>query len=101
MLKRLTVLGTPRMDRQTARDLHKYRQHGDGRAGLGAHGRAELAKEQNGCRLADVIGGFPVPNAGCVRSAKGGFHGATQNSGIDAPAAFELGQKLSRGPDGG
>jgi hypothetical protein len=87
--------------RQTASDLREHRQHCCRRPSLGTHRGAELAKEQNGCRLADVIGGLPIPNAGRVRGAKGRLHGATQNSGIDATAAFELGQDLSRGPDSG
>ncbi|WP_244550742.1 hypothetical protein [Bradyrhizobium sp. Rc3b] len=77
LLKRLTVFGTSRVGREKTRHSRKHRQHGDGRAGLGAHGRAELAKEQNGCRLADVIGGLPIPNAGRVRGAEGRLHSTT------------------------
>jgi len=101
LLKRLAVLGTPRVGRQTTRDLREHRQHCCRRASLGPHGRAEFAKEQNCCRLADVIGGLPVPGAGRVRGAEGRLHSGTQNSGIDATAAFELGQDLSRGPNSG
>jgi hypothetical protein len=54
---------------------------------------AELAKEQHGCRLAGVVGGLPVPGAGRVGGAEGRLHGATQNSGIDATAAFEHGER--------
>ena len=45
LLKRLAVLGTPGMGRQTARDFREHWQHRSRRASLGAHGRTELAKE--------------------------------------------------------
>ncbi len=89
------------MGRQAGRDLRKHRQHGSRRTGLGTNGRAEFAKEQDGRHLAGVVGDFPVPGAGRIRGAEGSLHRAAQDSGIDATAAFEIGQKLSRGPDDG
>ncbi|MGY4408465.1 hypothetical protein ACVWW4_000201 [Bradyrhizobium sp. LB7.1] len=101
LLKGLTVLGAPRVGRQTARDSREHQQHRGRRAGLDTNCGTKLAKEQNSCRLADIIGGFPVPDASGVGSAEGSFHGATQDSGIDATAALEINHELSRGPDGG
>ena len=63
-----------------------------GERGPGAHGRAELAKEQDGRRLAGVIGDLPVPGAGRVGGAEGSLHRGAQDGGIDATAAFEIGK---------
>ena len=57
------------------------------------------SQEQDGRRLAGVIGGLPVPGAGRIGGAKRRLHGAAQNSGVDAPTPFEIGQKLSRSPN--
>ena len=76
----------------------EHRQHRGRRAGLGAHGRAELAKEQDGRRLAGVIGGLPVPGASGVGGAEGGFHGAAQDGGIDATAALEISRRAVARP---
>ena len=54
-------------------------------------------QEQDGRRLTDVIGGLPVPGAGCIGGAEGRLHGAAQDGRINATAAFEIGQKLARG----
>ena len=60
------------------------------------------AQDQDGRRLAGVIGGLPVPGAGRIGGTEGGLRRAAQNGGIDAPAAFEIGQKLPRSlHDGG
>ena len=56
------------------------------------------SKEQNGCRLAGVIGGLPVPGARGIGGAEGNFHRVAQAGGIDAATAFEIGQKLPRSP---
>ena len=40
-----------------------------------------------------------MPSAGGIGGAEGGLHRAAQDGGIDATAAFEIGQKLSRSPD--
>ena len=45
------------------------------------------------------VGGFPIPGTGRIGCAKGRLHRTTQDSCIDAMAAFEIGQKLSRNPD--
>src|SRR5712671_3976515 len=60
------------------------------------------SKEQDSCRFAGVIGGLPVPGARGIGGAEGSFHRGAQAGGIDAAAAFEVGQKLPRSPyDGG
>ena len=79
----------------------EHRQHRGRRSGLDTDSRAKLAKEQNGCCLADIIGGLPVPDASGVRSAEGSFHGIAQDSGINTTAALEINHELSRGLDGG
>ena len=50
------------------------------RRGARAHGRAELAQEQDGRRLAGVVGRLPVPGAGGVGGAEGVLHGGAQAS---------------------
>ena len=56
------------------------------------------SKEQDSRRFAGVIGGLPVPGARGIGGAEGSFHRAAQAGGIDAAAAFEIGQKLPRSP---
>ncbi len=73
-------------------------KHGRRRRRLGTHGDAIPSQEQDGRRLAGVIGGLPVPGAGRIGGTEGGLHRAAQDGGIDAPAAFEIGQKLPRSP---
>jgi len=66
------------------------------------HRRPESAQEQDGRRLAGLVGGFPVPGAGGVGSAEGRFHRRAENAGIDALPAFEMGKKPpGRANDGG
>ena len=54
------------------------------------------SQEQDGRRLAGVIGGLPVPGAGRIGGAEGCLHGVAQDGGVDAPSPFEIGQKLPR-----
>ncbi len=82
--------------RQKLRDLRQHRQHGGRRCGFGADCRAELAQEQDRRRLACVIGGFPIPGAGCVGGAEGGVHRAAQRGGVDPRAACEMRQEEAR-----
>ena len=89
-------LGPPCLCRKEARNPQQHRQHGGRRRRLGAHGGAIPSQEQDGRRLAGVIGRLPVPGAGRVRSAKRCLHRVAQNSGVDAPTPFEIGQKLAR-----
>src|SRR5213075_2118501 len=96
LLKGLAVLGASRVSRQTARDSREHRQHRGRRAGLDTDSGTKLAKEQNCRRLADIIGGLPVPDASSVGSAEGSFHCAAQDSGINAAAALKINHELSR-----
>ena len=85
------------MGGKKARDLGQHRQHGGRRRGPRAHGRTELAQEQDRRRLAGVVGGLPVPGAVGVGAAEGGLHRRAERRRIDALAAFEMGKKMLRG----
>ena len=96
LLKGFTFLGPPCLCRKEARNPQQHRQHGGRRRRLGAHGGAIPSQEQDGRRLAGVIGRLPVPGAGRIGGGKRCLHGIAQNSGVDAPTPFKIGQKLSR-----
>ena len=74
LLKRLALLGAAGVGGKKAGDLGQHRQHGDGRSYPREHGGAELAQEQDGRRLASIVGGLPVPGAIGVGTAEGGDH---------------------------
>ena len=102
LLKRLALFGAARVGGEKARDLRQHRQHGGRRSGARAHGGTELAQEQDGRRLAGVVGGLPVPGAVGIGAAEGGLHGGAQDRRVDALAAFEMGKNEPRGlSDGG
>ena len=98
LLKEFAFLGPTRVGRKQAGDPRQHRQHGGRRYRLGTHGGAIPSEKENSRRLAGVIGGLPVPGAGRIGGAEGGLHRAAQDGGIDAPAAFDIGQKLPRSP---
>ena len=79
------------------RDLAQHRQRARRRRGLGADGWAELAEEQDGRRLAGVVGGLPVPGTGRIGAAEGALHGGAQRDRVDALAALEMRQKKTCG----
>jgi hypothetical protein len=58
-----------------------------------AHGRTELANEQDCRGLAGVVGCFPIPSAISVGGAKGAFHRSAQYRRIDALTALEMQKK--------
>jgi hypothetical protein len=60
-----------------------------------------ICGETGRSRLAGVIGRLPVPGAGGVGCAEGGLHRHTQGSGVDALAAFEMGQQQTGGREDG
>ena len=97
LLKRLALLGAARVGGKKARDLGQHRQHGGRRSCPRAHGGAELAQEQDGRRLAGVVGGLPVPGAIGVGTAEGGDHGCAERRCVDTLAAFEMGKDDPRG----
>ena len=99
LLERFAFLGPACVSRKQARDPHQHRQHGARRRRLGAHRGAIPSQEQDGRRLAGVIGGLPVPGTGRIGGTKRRLHGVAQSGGIDAAAALEIGQELSRSPD--
>ena len=92
LLKRLAFLGAARVGGQKGRDLGQHRQYGGGRGCPREHGGAELAQEQDGRRLASIVGGLPVPGAIGVGTAEGGDHGCAEHRCVDTLAAFEMGQ---------
>ena len=90
------------MGREQSRHLGQHRQQGGGRSRPRLHRRPELAQEQDGRRLAGLVGGFPVPGAGGIGSAEGRFHRRAEHAGIDALPALEMGKKPpGRAGDGG
>ena len=102
LLERLALLGAARMGGEKARDLRQHRQHGGGRCGLNADGRAEFAQEEHRRRLAGVIGGLPVPDAGGVGRSKSRLHRSAENGRVHTQAAFEMGKEKPGGlGDGG
>ena len=93
LLKRLGLLRTARVGWKQRRHLLQHWQHGDLRRCAGAHGRAELAEEEDGRRFAGVISRLPVPGARGVGAIEGGGHGGAKGLCVDAPAMFEIGEE--------
>ena len=90
------------MGREQPGNLGQHRQHGAGRRRPRLHGWPELAQEEDGRRLAGLVGGFPVPGTVGIGSAEGRFHRRAENAGVDALPAFEMGKKPpGRASDGG
>jgi hypothetical protein len=98
LLKRFALFRAARVGGKKARDLCQHRQLRGRRSGARAHGRPELANEQNGSRLAGIVGCLPVPSAVSVGGAKGGFHRRAQRRRVDALTALEMRKKMVRGP---
>ena len=103
LLQGLALFGAPRMGREQPGHLGQHRQQGGGRSRPRLHRRPEFAQEQDGRRLAGLVGGFPVPGAGGIGSAEGRFHRRAEHAGIDALPALEMGKKPpgSAGDGGG
>ena len=98
LLKRFALFRAAGVGGKKAGDFGQHRQHrGRGRS-TRAHGRTELANEQNGRRLAGVVSCLPVPSAVGVGGAKGVFHRRAQHRRIDALTALEMHKKMVRGP---
>ena len=98
LLEGFTFLGPPCLCRKEARNPQQHRQHGGRRRRFGAHGGAIPSQEQDGRRLAGFIGRLPVPGAGRIGGGKRCLHGIAQNSGVDAPTPFKIGQKAGAQP---
>jgi hypothetical protein len=79
----------------------ELRQHGQiarRRRRARAHGRPELAQEQDLGDLARLVGGLPVPCAFRFGRAEGGDHRNAQRACIDRDATREIGhQEVSGG----
>ena len=99
LLEGLRLLGAARMRRHQAGDLGKLRQDRGGGAGLAEKRLSVFAQHEDGRDLAGFVGGLPVPGAGSVGAAEGGFHRAAQHGGVDALAAFEVRKEDLRGND--
>ena len=69
LLEGFTFLGPTCLCRKEARNPQQHRQHGGRRRRLGAHGGAIPSQEQDGRRLAGVIGRLPVPGASRIGGA--------------------------------
>src|SRR5690606_14759846 len=72
LLERLALLGAARMRRQEAGDFGEGGKPCRRRRGLAEKRLSVFAQEQDGRRLASVIGGLPVPGAGRIGYAEGG-----------------------------
>jgi len=90
LLKRFALFRTAGVGGKQARDLCQHRQHGGRGRRTRAHGRTELANEQDGGRLASVVSCFPVPSTIGIGSAKGVFHRRAQDRRVDALTALEV-----------
>jgi hypothetical protein len=80
----------------------EFRQHGHiarRRRRACAHGRPELAQEQDLGDLARLVSGFPVPCTFRVRRAEGRDHRNAQRSRINHDATREIGQQEAGGCD--
>lgn len=85
------------MGGKKARNLRQHRQHSGRRCGTRKHRWTEFADEQSRRRLADVVGGLPVPRTAGIGTGEGGFHRRAQAGGVDTTATFEVGKDQSRG----
>ena len=101
LLERLAFRRTPRMRRQQAADLRQRREPRRRSSGFAEKRMSVFAQEQDGRGLAGVIGRLPVPGAGGVGGAEGGFHRRSQGGGVNALAAFEMRQELAGGREDG
>jgi hypothetical protein len=101
LLEGLAFGRAPRMRRQKVGDFRQRGKAGCRRPGFAEKRTSVFAEKQDGRRLTGVIGRLPVPGAGGVRCAEGGLHRHTQGSGVDALAAFEMGQQQTGGREDG
>ena len=93
LLEGLRFLGTPGVGRQEPGNFRKLRQDCRRRPGFAEKCIAVFAQEEDGRRLAGIIGGLPVPSAGGIGRAEGGLHGAAQRGGVDTLTAFQMRQQ--------
>ena len=101
LLERLALLGAARMRRQETGDPGEGGKPCRRRRGFAEKRLSVFAQEQNGRRLAGVIGCLPVPGAGRIGSVEGRFHRGAQHGSVDALAAFEMGkQEIGGGKNG-
>jgi hypothetical protein len=96
LLVRLALLGAPCVAREQGCHLRQHREQGGWRAGACRHGTRELAQEQDGRRLAGVVGALPGPGALRVAAATGPLHRGAEHRGIDALPAFDIGKEQLR-----
>ena len=93
LLEGLALRRTPRMRRQKVGDFRQRERPAAGEPDLRKKRTSVFAEEQDGRRLAGVIGRLPVPGAGGVRRAEGGFHRRARGRGVNTLAAFEMRQQ--------
>ena len=74
MLEGLALLGAAGLGRQERRHPGEHGEHGRRRAGLGPHGGAVAAQEQDLGGLARLVGVLPHPRASAVRGAESSLH---------------------------
>jgi hypothetical protein len=96
LLEGLAFGRAPRMRWQKAGDLRQRDKQCSRRTGFAEKRLSVFAQEQDGRCLAGVIGRLPVPGAARVGSAERGFHSQAQGHGVNAHAAFHMGQQQAR-----
>ncbi|MBB4020094.1 hypothetical protein GGR16_005158 [Chelatococcus caeni] len=96
LLEGLSFLGAARVRRKEAGDFRQSGKASSRRRGFTEKRRSVLAQEEDGCGLAGLVCRFPVPSAGGVGCAEGAFHRGAQRGGVDALAAFKMGEQQAR-----
>ena len=99
LLEMLGFLGAAGLRRQPPGKAREHLEHRRGRAGAGAHRRAEFAQEQHLRRFERLVGVFPHPGAFGVGAAERGFHGRAQGAAVERAALPEQLREQGRGMD--
>ena len=87
------------MGGEKAGDLGQGGKPGCRRVGFTEQRLSVFAEEEDGRRLAGVIGRLPIPGTGGVGGAERGFHGGAQDRSVDALAALEMWEEMLGGGD--
>ncbi len=99
LLKGLALGGAAGVGGEKAGDLGKGGKPGCRRVGFTEQRLSVFAEEEDGRRLAGVIGRLPIPSARGVGGAESRFHGGAQDRGVDALAALDMWEEPVGGGD--
>ena len=97
MLEGLALFGAARVAREQVRHLRQHLQQRGGRRGARGHGAAEPPQEQDGRRLAGVVGALPIPRAFGIAAAECLLHRSAEPRGIDPSSTFKVRKQQLRG----